>query len=158
MSTTRERRSNKKVYITQVIVLVVSAIILYLGCIAILNSLELYGISGDISYLENYGISTDPNSPDNIQYNSLLNRRVEIRDSSWVGRLLVDAGGHWFTKCIRFVAIFGIVFYVMPNTADLVFYIVSNDIRHFSRKWRRYSKARAKAKTQTISVISAKEK
>lgn len=139
----RRKHSNVRVYINQLIATAICVAIIWGSGIAVLDGIRLAFISDEITSMGVIPAETD--HPKNIRYNELLDERVAIGNSSWIGNLLVQAGGHWVTKIIRMVALV-IAFFAILCAGYLIIYIIREDIKFLWRKIAKRLGFKSKAK------------
>lgn len=109
-------------YLVQVVALFLSVFILWCTPSVIANGVKLWAISDEIHYLEQSHWTDE----DHAHYNELIEQRVEIRDSSWIGYALVQAGASTLTSVIRDTFLF---WWILPLGLTQLFIIESGSLR-----------------------------
>lgn len=92
------KTKKQHLYLMQVMILFMSVLILWCTSSVIANGLQLWRISDEIHHIEQDGSWTDT---EHSRYNELIEQRLEIRDSSWIGYVLVRAGANTYTSLAR---------------------------------------------------------
>ncbi len=119
-----------KVTFFSAIIVVLSSSLL-IGCISSLHiGLKLWGISNEITYINSQSVQDDE---DTSRYNELQGERIEIRNSSVLGYLMVQAGSHFTTSAIRFCYLS----FVWPTASALILWLCVVLIRN---EWQDYRK------------------
>lgn len=116
------KAKNIRPYLMQVVALVISVFILWCTPSVIVNGAQLWAISDEIHYLEEGNWSDE----DHARYDELIEQRVEIRDSSWIGYALVQAGTTTLTSVIRDTFLFG---WIVPLGISQLFIIESEILK-----------------------------
>jgi len=102
-----KKRNNKrsKVLLAQAIFLAVAIAFFIFSMNVFAKSLHLFFISDDIHFMEEDGRWTDV---DHERYDELIAERLQVKDSSVVGFLLVVSGANVFTQILRMIILFGL--------------------------------------------------
>lgn len=132
--TPQKRKFKPSMFIWHVVLVALSVFFLWFAFTAMTNSIKLSAISKEITDMEQTYISQDPEDPKNIRYQKLLGDREEVRDSSWVGWLLVQSGTNNTTKAIRAFSLIAIYLLSLPSIYCIV-HFVHVDGRYFYRKY-----------------------
>lgn len=117
--------------------LIIATFAMLLISIKVLStSIHLWSISDSINYLEN---NTSWNAEDKALYNEMKGDRISIKESSVIGKLMVEAGSNWYSDLLRIFAIIGALLAV-PTILCLYF----NMIRDAKQRYEKIKTGKAK--------------
>ena len=101
----KKRNNRSKVLLAQAIFFAIAIAFFIFSVDVFAKSLQLFFISDDIHFMEEDGRWTDA---DHEHYDELIAERLQVKDSSVVGFLLVVSGANAFTQILRIIILFGL--------------------------------------------------